>query len=217
MAATTTARAKTPPGRRPRTRLRRTPHQSRAQETVDAILGAARRILVKHGLAALTTNKVAELAGVSIGSLYQYFPNKDSLLAELQQRHMDEGTALAVERMATVADLPPREAVRAMVSLMIELHRQDPALHHALVAQVPRGLAQLSALEQQTVPMVTAYLTMHADELRVTDHALAAAIIVQTVEALTHGAVLHRPDLLASPAFEDEVVELVVRYLVKAT
>ncbi len=198
-----------------RPRLRRTPNQSRAQETVEAILGAARRILVKQGLAALTTNKVAELAGVSIGSLYQYFPNKDALLAELQRRHMEEGSALVAERLATVAQLPPREAVRAMVVLMIELHRQDPALHRALVAQVPKGLERLGAIEAQIIALVTAYLGMHAEVLRVPDHALAAAIIVQTVEALTHGAVLHRPELLASRAFEDEVVELVVRYLVR--
>lgn len=182
---------------------------------MDAILGAARSLLVKQGLAALTTNKVAERAGVSIGSLYQYFPNKDSILAELQRRHMEEGSALMADRLHGLIEAPPRVAVRTMVRLMIELHRQDPALHKALVAQVPKGLERLGAIEQQIIALVTLYLARHAELLRVPEHELAAAIVVQTVEALTHGAVLHRPELLESSAFEDQVVELVTRYLLK--
>lgn len=65
---------------------RKRPHQQRSAATVDAILEAAARILERRGLDALTTNAVAALAGVSIGSLYQYFPGKAAILAELIRR-----------------------------------------------------------------------------------------------------------------------------------
>ena len=93
--------------------------QARAQATVDAILGAARRLLVRGGREALSTNKVAERAGVSIGSLYQYFPDKEAILAELGRRHVDEARALVSERLLSLAAAPPAEAVRVMVALMI--------------------------------------------------------------------------------------------------
>ncbi len=75
------------------TAARKTPVQQRSRRTVDEILGAAARILVEDGYSAMTTNDVAAAAGVSIGSLYQYFPNKDALLRALVERHLD-----AVER-----------------------------------------------------------------------------------------------------------------------
>lgn len=207
------ARAARPPRARARLALRRRPRQARAQATVDAILGAARRLLVRGGREALSTNKVAERAGVSIGSLYQYFPDKEAILAELGRRHVDEARALVSERLLSLAAAPPAEAVRVMVALMIELHRHDPALHRVLVREVVPTLAGLAALEAELTGLVAAYLEQHRAALRVADRALAAALVTQVVESLTHGAVLYRPELLGTRAFEDEVVDLVTRYL----
>ncbi len=180
---------------------------------MDAILGAARRLVVRAGREALSTNKVAELAGVSIGSLYQYFPDKEAILAELGRRHVDEARALVTTRLLALAEAPPAEAVRVMVALMIELHRHDPALHRVLVPEVASRLSGLAALEAELTAMVAAYLERHRTLLRVPDCALAAALVTQVVESLTHGAVLYRPELLGTRAFEDEVVDLLTRYL----
>jgi AcrR family transcriptional regulator len=169
--------------------------------------------LVRGGRDALSTNKVAERAGVSIGSLYQYFPDKEAILAELGRRHVEEARALVSGRLLSLAAAPPAEAVRVMVALMIELHRHDPALHRVLVREVVPGLAGLAALEAELSGMVAAYLETHRAALRVADRALAAAVVTQVVESLTHGAVLYRPELLGTRAFEDEVVDLVTRYL----
>jgi AcrR family transcriptional regulator len=195
--------------------VRRRPRQERAQVTVEAIIGAARKILVRHGRAGLTTNHVAELAGVSIGSLYQYFPDKDALVHELLGRHIEEARALIAQRLATLIDAEPEEAIRQIVSLMIELHRHDPSLHRALMEHTPGGAVRLGAFEREIVALARLYLERHAQRLRVADLDMAAVIVVQTVEALTHGAVLHRPELLATEAFEREVVDLVTRYLIE--
>jgi len=193
---------------------RRRPTQTRAQETVEAIVTAARKLLVRGGRASLTTNRVAEVAGVSIGSLYQYFPDKDALVTELLRRHVEETQVLIAERLTSLASVEPEVAIAQMVSLMIAVHRHDPALHRALVEQMPRGMGRLGTIEQEVVALARAYLAMHVDRLRVKDLDLAAAIAVQTVEALTHGAVLFRPEVLEGEAFEREVVDLVTRYLV---
>jgi len=66
---------------------RKTPRQERSRLTVDAILMAAAHILKTEGPERATTNRIAEKAGVSIGSLYQYFPNKEAIVALLRERH----------------------------------------------------------------------------------------------------------------------------------
>ena len=83
-----------------RFRPRKQPRQQRAVETRQAILGAAARIFAEYGYAAGTTNRIAEAADLSIGSLYQYFPNKDAILSALTDAHVDAGAALLRERTA---------------------------------------------------------------------------------------------------------------------
>jgi AcrR family transcriptional regulator len=87
---------------------RRSPRQTRSRATWEAILEAAAQILERHGAAALTTNRIAERAGVSIGSLYQYFPNKHAVLAELIRREL--GSALLSGRLKAL--------IAALVSLL---------------------------------------------------------------------------------------------------
>src|SRR5271154_4777544 len=84
-----------PSTRIPNQRLtpRKLPRQQRSEATVESILEAAAQVFERHGYAAGTTNRIAERAGVSIGTLYQYFPNKDAILIALARRHLAEGTA----------------------------------------------------------------------------------------------------------------------------
>jgi len=66
---------------------RKTPRQERSRSTVEALLEATTDILIRQGYAKLTTNRIAERAGVNIASLYQYFPGKEAIVAELRRRH----------------------------------------------------------------------------------------------------------------------------------
>lgn len=189
--------------------------QDRARATVDALLAATARILVKEGYDRASTNKIAEAAGVSIGSLYQYFPSKEALVAAVIERHSGEMIAEITDSLARVATLPLDEAVRELVRVMIDAHRIEPKLHRVLVEQIPRvgALESIEQVSEQGVKLVRAYLEAHKDEIVVEDLDVAAFVAATSVEALTHVAVLQRPDLLDKPSFGEEVARLVIRYL----
>ncbi|MDF2693929.1 MAG: Transcriptional regulator, TetR family, partial [Labilithrix sp.] len=201
--------------RRPATSPRKNATQERARATVDALLAATARILVKVGYDHASTNKIAEAAGVSIGSLYQYFPSKEALVAAVIEKHTGEMMDLVRASLVRVAALPVREAARELVRIMIEAHRIEPKLHRVLVEQIPRvgSMEHVERLDEEATRLVRAYLEAHRDEIAVDDLDMAAFLAVSSVEALTHVAVLRRPELLSDPRFVDEVAALVVRYL----
>src|SRR5580693_6406411 len=105
--------------RQPIVNKRRIPHQARAAETVAAILEGAAQVLEAGGLAAFTTNAVAERAGVSIGTLYQYFADKNALLHTLAQRETDATLAAVGKALRGEAGATVEGRVRAMVRAMI--------------------------------------------------------------------------------------------------
>ena len=157
----------------------------------------------------LSTNRIAERAGVSVGSLYQYFPNKEALVAEVRRRYDERFMARIMAEVGRTGSLPLREAIREFIRFMIEIHAENPQLHNALAERVPESERQL--LEQTTL----AYLKAHQAQLRAKDLELAAYICVQVGEALTHGTALRNPERLADPRFAEEIVDLLVRYLEK--
>jgi AcrR family transcriptional regulator len=204
------------PRRRP-IRPRKQPVQDRARDTVEILLRAAAQVFAARGYAATTTNKVAERAGVSIGSLYQYFPNKDALLVALINAHVHEGeTILIAAATAAVSahDALPA-ATRRLVRAMVELHARDRALHQVLFeeAPLPRTVRrQLQDLETRATALLEQYLIAVASP-PLPDPGLAAAIIVHTVEALTHKLVVHERGSLDADRWIDEISTLVLRYL----
>ena len=204
-----------------RTKPRKTASQGRSRLTVEALLEATARTLVKHGYDSASTNKIAHTAGVSIGSLYQYFPSKEALVAAVIDRHMHEMLQMVRDTLVKVALRPLEEAVHELVRVMVEAHRVDPRLHRVLVEQVPRvgQLENIEAIDREVYVLVRAYLDAHRHELGRSDLDLAAFVCVKTVEALTHAAVMQPPQSLGEEkveAFIDEVTLLVLRYLRKA-
>lgn len=120
---------------------RKTPGQQRSQATVAAILEAAARILETEGLGAYSTNAVAARAGVSIGSLYQYFPSKDAVTRALIRRSAE---ALLADLRAVDVDAGLQQTLRAVNAVL------DVAVRHQL--QRP-ALARLLDLEEMRLPM----------------------------------------------------------------
>ena len=200
-----------------RTKPRKSPSQQRSQLTVAALLKATAHILVKEGYESASTNRIAAAAGVSIGSLYQYFPSKEALVAAVVDRHMQEMMQLLRAAVDRVREQPVEVATRELVRVMIDAHRVDPRLHRALVEQVPRvgRLENVRAIDREAYTLIRAYLEAHRDELRVVDLDVASFVCVATVEALTHAAVVNRPEVLSdkSGVFAEEVTRLVVGYL----
>jgi AcrR family transcriptional regulator len=196
---------------------RRRPIQRRSRQTVDAIVEAAARVLARHGYAAATTNRIAERAGVSIGSLYEYFPNKDSILAALLERHTDQGGFEVLEALeaaiARGAALPA--LLRALVEALLRQHRRSPELHRVLFEEMPHPPgADACVLRSEDSIAHRLRTALDADPAcRTPDADLAAHLVVQTAEALAHRFVLHGIHGLGEEPFADEVTRLLLRYL----
>jgi AcrR family transcriptional regulator len=204
--------------RRPQTNPRKIASQKRSRLTVDALLEATARVLIKEGYDRASTNRIAAVAGVSIGSLYQYFPSKEALVAAVIERHTQELSQVVHDALIKVAARPIEVGARELVAAAIAAHRVDPRLHRVLAEQVPRTgrLENIDAVERYARGLFRGYLEAHRSEIEVADLDLAAFILATTVEALTHSAVLRRPDVLTddkAEEFVDEVTQLVLRYL----
>jgi AcrR family transcriptional regulator len=171
---------------------------------------------VRHGYARATTNHIAEAAGVSVGSLYQYFPNKEAIVAALLDRHIDETMGWLRQAAVVAMDQPLEEAARTLIEGFIAMHRVDPKLHRVLAEELPRigGFERMHQSEDETLALIRRYLEVQAPHLNKARRLdLVCFNVVHTVEALAHVAVLLRSDLLEDSRFVDEVVRLVVRYM----
>jgi AcrR family transcriptional regulator len=204
--------------RKPLTKPRKIASQRRSRTTVDALVEATARILVKEGFGKASTNRIAEVAGVSVGSLYQYFPSKEALVAAVIERHQEEIMRTVRGELAEVSALPLEDAVRKLVAVAVKAHRVDPKLHRVLAEQIPRvgALETLETFNRENYALFRTYLEGRLGELVVNDLDLASFVCVTTIEALTHNAVLHYPEKLSEQTLEtliDEAARLVTGYL----
>ena len=195
---------------------RKAPTQARAQATVEAILAATKKVLVRDGYEAASTNRVAEVAGVSIGSLYQYFPSKASLLSELIQRHMKRMLEVLSTTAQQGATSSIQEAARTIIRAVFAAHRVNPALHRVLVEQMARlgTLEAIDFFEAQTQALIEGFLTSHRAELRPKNVKVAARVALLAVRGVTLWTVLRSPEHLDDEEFIDEITDMVTLYLV---
>ncbi|MEM7411430.1 MAG: TetR/AcrR family transcriptional regulator [Myxococcota bacterium] len=196
---------------------RKRPQQARSRATVDALLEAAAQLFERHGVGATTTDRIAERAGVSVGSLYQYFGDKQALLVALSERHLDEGEAVVRAAFGELAapDRPLDEWVAALIETFVALHRERPALHRVLTEEGPlptRVRRRVEALEAAAVEALAGLLRQRTD-VRVPDSRLAAHFLVVWVDAVAHRLVLHPPDGVTTEALCAEAERLIVAYL----
>jgi AcrR family transcriptional regulator len=204
--------------RGPLTKPRKAASQARSRATVDALVEATARILVKEGFDKASTNRIAEVAGVGVGSLYQYFPSKEALVAAVAERHQQEIMQTVRGELAEVLALPVEQAMRKLVAVAVKAHRVDPKLHRVLAEQIPRvgKLEKLATFNRENYVLFRTYLESHRDELCVDDLELASFVCVTSIEALTHNAVLHHSKMLSDETMEaiiDEGARLVTGYL----
>ncbi len=193
---------------------RKAPKQRRSKATVEAIIEATARVLVEEGYEKASTNRIAKVAGVSIGSLYQYFPGKEALVLALVQQHCEGMLELLGRSAQSLAEAPLHTSVRTYVRSMLDAHAVDPALHQVLVTQVLHlGLDFVTEMEERARQIVRAFLELKRDEILVDNFELVSFVLVASVEATTHRAVLERPEDLKSTELEDEICALVLRYL----
>ena len=196
---------------------RKRPRQRRSRATVDAIVEAAAQVFADVGYAGGSTNRVAEKAGVAIGSLYEYFPNKAAILVAVAERHLDRMLA----EIEAMLDDPQAGApslavwIARFVEAMLEVHERSPKLSHVVLSEAPHPpelhACVLRAEEKLAHRIET--LLRESEEVQIEDTDTAAHLVVQTAEALTHRFAHQGIHDLPRDRFVAEVVTLLLGYL----
>jgi AcrR family transcriptional regulator len=193
---------------------RRIPTQQRAQVTVEAMLDAAIKLLKRGGASSITTNRIAETAGVSIGSVYQYFPNKRAIFIALHQRHIVQVDSMIRQCMTKAADATLEEFIALLIAGMIELHRADPELSELLQAEVPHRAGGTPSLSERLYGPLRKALASRAAELGPTNNIdMQAFFLSNMIEAFGHAIVLRRPAGLSLARAKAETLRAVLAYL----
>lgn len=192
--------------------LRKAPRQQRSLAMVATILEAATRVLAQRGWERFTTNEVAAVAGISVGSLYQYFPNKLALAEAIRQRHLDDVLAALSEAGAAGQPASLARQVARLVAGVIAAHSVDPALHRVLLTEVPlMDRSHFDAFEQAYQRLYRAVIAAGPGERDERRDETAARVLAAAVEGVVHAAA--RNGALASPLLQDELGRLVRGYL----
>jgi AcrR family transcriptional regulator len=200
---------------KPTATVRKHPKQERSQATVEAILTATTRILTEQGYAQFNTNRVAELAGVSVGSLYQYFPNKEALIVALMEHHTNAMAQLAQQHLEGLEDLSVMGVLQQLIKAALAAHAVNPRLHHVLNEQMPRSEAMRQADDAKMEMMLRSFLAPRSDQLQPQNLDLTVFMLARTIKTLIHGALLDRPELLENGELEQEIMTMLSAYLVK--
>ena len=193
---------------------RRRPTQRRARATVEAVLDAVIRILKREGAGAVTTNRIAEVAGVSIGSLYQYFPDKRAIFIALHERHIEQIDRLVESTLVQHAAAPLDELMRAMVEAMVDAHTGDPKLFEMMQAEVPHRAEGTRDFGERLHGAFLLAISARKHEIKGRrDWNTVAFVVTHMVEALSHGAALKRPAGISLAEAKAEAVRAVLAYL----
>ncbi len=185
---------------------------------MDAILVAAAQVFEAHGYAGGTTNRIAAKAGVSIGSLYQYFPSKEAIAVALLERHIAETDHRLHQWVGhmVVEQHSLSEALHDYVTGMLEMHSRQPRLQHILLEETPlpeRVHQVLLEAERHAAKTVAGLLRLYP-EVRQSGLEHTCFVVVQSVESLTHRFAAHPDDqFIPRTTFVDEVVTMLVAYL----
>ena len=194
--------------------VRRRPKQRRARQTVDAVLDAVVRVLKREGVQGVTTNRIAEVAGVSIGSVYQYFPDKQAIFVALHQRHIDQIDRMVESKLVEHASSSLDDLMRAMIEGMIDAHSGDPELYQLLATEVPHRAEGTRDFAVRLHGAFRLALSSRMQELQKgRDLDQLVFVVTHMVESLSHGALFRRPPGLSLAVAKAEVVRAVLAYL----
>ena len=184
---------------------RRTPSQRRGRDKVELIFEATLRILDREGEPALTTNRIAEVAGVSIGTLYQYFANRRAILDGLVQRELDTIGRLARQSLQTAAPFEPGARIRLLVRAVLHAFGARPALRLQLVYSASAGAMSAERLHALVVGLLTSGGVMTRDQGLQRIPQAEAYVVVHAFVGVLRGLMAAPPDVPIQ-AVEDALV-----------
>lgn len=192
---------------------RKQPKQARAQQTVQRILAATRELIAARGVAALTTNRIADAAHVNIATLYQYFPNKEAVLDALLASYMGEMAAALDALLANLDDdASIEDSTRAWaLGSMVYFRQTQGVLPELMRAGNPAGLPALKRLEQRLLEAMRRFLMRRRAQLDVPDLDAAVYVAFHAAAAIISRH-LFEPDWLRDEEIVEELVRLMLRY-----
>ena len=195
---------------------RRKPTQARARATMDMIFEATARIIERDGIAALNTNRIAERAGISIGTLYEYFPNKDAILIAMARQRLAEDERLVRQALAGPDADQDVSLARRAIHALVALHEHRPKVRRAIMAvHLAHGFGSEHARPVQEIAelIVQRNTRLLGDKTAaVLDHA-SLFVITRAVIGVIRAAFEERSLLPGTTSLEDELVRLVEAYL----
>jgi AcrR family transcriptional regulator len=194
-------------------RLRKRPSQRRSEEMVDAILEAAMRVFALEGLSA-TTVKIAEIAGVSVGSLYQYFPNKHALLLELRERRYDLLFTQFQKINEEMAEKPFPQALNRVLRLAFDHVTAQASLQRLLMRELPlMQPGDWSKTINTTMKTgLRELFILHSDEFKSTDSELSIFTISAAIRGVARALVRDEPKF-DNDSLADEMTRMITTHL----
>jgi AcrR family transcriptional regulator len=179
--------------------------------TVDAVMTAAAQVLVREGYNRANTGLIAAAAGVSIGTLYQYYPNKDAVFSELLRRHLEAVATSMTDAVAAVREPSLAAHVRAAVGGLLASKARNPRLNHTLKTELGRldGDRMARSLMRRSLDLTEQMLAMHG----IRDPGRAAFMVVNAVEGVVSALLIDAPGSMGDPATADELTAMVVSFL----
>jgi AcrR family transcriptional regulator len=203
--------------RKPATAPRRAPNQRRARETVSVLLDATEIVLAERGFAATTTNRIAEVAGVSIGTLYHYFPNTEALVEAVVHRMWSRDLAVLEAHREALAEGPLAATIAAIVRDLVAVMAERQALYRRWYAEASH-LGRLDAgleMTDRAVAHVHATLARRAAELRPQNLLFASDLVVKMALAMVRTGARDYERETRSGELAAELSDMVCRYLLK--
>ncbi len=199
-----------------RIKPRKAPKQGRSQSLVDALLDATAHILLTRGdLTRLSTNEIARVAGVSVGSLYQYFPNKEAVVAALIIRKAERSVQALDDALTELMELPLEQCLEGVLKVFFSAYKGENKLRDLLVSLIPT----LDCVQYQDQVVDHGRKTLlriferHKEHVRETDLELVAYIFSRQLRGLINDCVLERPELMDDPRLVSELTHQLVAWV----
>lgn len=190
---------------------RREPKQQRSRQTVDAVLEAVEVVVKRHGAQAITTNRIAEVAGVSVGSLYQYFPDKQAIFTALHDRHVDDVRQVITQTMAAWAAAPLEEFTRELIQRLMNAHAQAAELHEIVSSAIPESALGFRNALHHTFGQVLSCSDQERYSPDETERMLF--VLPRMVESLVHEAAHPARAALSRDDTRSEAIRTVLGYV----
>ncbi len=194
---------------------RRAPQQERSKDTVDTIFEAMLDVVAKHDLRDPTVQHIADRAGVSVGSVYQYFPSKGALVSALLRYHLKERMAKLDASLQAARGLTGLDAATLLVEGLLTDMDGRSKLELAMVRYFARAgdIAALTEMDEHMTSSVRGFLEQLGGSIRPVKLDLAAFIISNALRSAVLLSIVQSPERLADPAFKAELIHLLMGYL----